>query len=95
MDDPLELRSATVGHFMNHVKGKVIDFATGAPLPTGKKGEICVRGYLTMQGYYKQPEATSQVLGEDGWLRTGDLGTLDDKGYITLAGRVKEVIIRG
>ena len=95
MDDPLELRSATVGHFMNHVEGKVIDLATGAPLPRGQRGEICVRGYLTMQGYYKQPEATRQVLGEDGWLRTGDLGTLDEKGYITLCGRVKELIIRG
>ena len=94
-DDPLPLRSVTVGHFMNHVEGRIIDFVTGAPLPVGQRGEICVRGYLTMQGYYKQPEATHEILSEDGWLRTGDLGTMDENGYITLSGRVKELIIRG
>lgn len=95
MDDPLSVRSTTVGHFMDHVEGKIADLTTGAPLPAGHVGEICVRGYLVMQGYCGSPELTSQVLDRDGWLHTGDLGALDAAGYITLAGRLRELIIRG
>lgn len=95
MDDPLDVRSRTIGRFMNHVEGRIVSLETGLPLPAGQRGEICVRGYLTMQGYYKQPELTCQVLKADGWLHTGDLGIMDESGYITLAGRVKELIIRG
>lgn len=95
MEDPLELRSRTVGRFMSHVEGRIVDLKTGRPLPPGQPGEICVRGYLTMQGYYKQPELTRQVLQEDGWLHTGDMGVMDEAGYVTLTGRVKELIIRG
>lgn len=94
-DDTEEVRSTTVGHFMNHVEGKIIDVKTGETLPTGQIGEICVRGYLTMQGYYKQPELTAKTLDAEGWIHTGDLGILDEAGNITLKGRLKELIIRG
>ena len=94
-DDSEEVRSTTIGHFMNHTEGKIIDIKTGETLPAGKTGEICVRGYLTMQGYYKQPELTAKTLDAEGWVHTGDLGCMDEAGNITLQGRLKELIIRG
>jgi fatty-acyl-CoA synthase len=95
IDDSLEVRSKTVGHFMDHVEGCIKDIKTGEILPNGKQGEICVRGYLAMQGYYGQPELTKETIDADGWVHTGDLGSLDDDGNVTLAGRIKELIIRG
>lgn len=93
--DPASVRSRTVGHFMDHVEGKIADVSTGKALPVGSCGEICVRGYLTMQGYYKNPGQTAKTLDADGWVHTGDLGVLDTDGNITLKGRLKELIIRG
>ena len=95
LDDCIDVRSTTVGHFMNYVEGKITDLETGETLPTGKIGEICIRGYLVMQGVYKQPEQTAKAIDPDGWLHTGDLGELDENGYITLHGRIKELINRG
>lgn len=94
-DAPLAIRSHTVGHFMSHVTGKIADLQTGAPLPVGQVGEICVKGYLVMQGYCNRPDATTQAIDLEGWLHTGDLGRLDEDGNITLSGRLKELIIRG
>ena len=94
MDDPLEIRSTTVGHFMNHVEYKIADLQTGACLPTDEIGEICVRGYLVMQGYYADPELTAKVIDEDGWCHTGDLGRVDGQGNVHLCGRIKELVIR-
>jgi fatty-acyl-CoA synthase len=80
---------------MNHVEGKIADLATGEALPPGRRGEICVRGYLVMQGYYGPPELTKEVIDPEGWLHTGDLGVMEEDGNITLEGRIKELIIRG
>ena len=95
LDDDMEKRSTTVGHFMNYVEGKIADLETGETLPTGKIGEICIKGYLVMQGVYRQPEQTARAIDSEGWLHTGDLGELDEDGYITLHGRIKELINRG
>ena len=65
------------------------------PLPSGHEGEIAVRGPNVMRGYFRDPLATAQSWTEDGWLRTGDLGTLDDEGYVFVTGRLKELIIKG
>ena len=62
----------------------------GAPV-----GEICTRGYLVMDGYLGDPEATAAAIDPDGWLHTGDLGSMDERGYCRIAGRIKEMIIRG
>lgn len=94
-DDSMEVRSTTVGHFMNHVDGCIKDIVHGTHLPPGEMGEICVRGYLNMQGYYKLPELTAETIDSEGYVHTGDLGTLDKNGNITLSGRLKELIIRG
>lgn len=95
IDDDLHVRSTTIGHFMNHVEGKIADMNTGAVLPVGEVGEICVRGYLAMQKYYGDEKETAKTLDAEGWIHTGDLGVLDAEGNITLKGRCKELIIRG
>ena len=80
---------------MDHVEGKIAAIHTGKPLPQGETGEICVRGYLVMQGFYKQPELTAQTIDKDGWLHTGDLAYMDEDGYLVMKGRIKDIIIRG
>ena len=94
-DDSLELRVSTVGRSMPHVETKIIDPETGETLGPGQTGEFCSRGYNTMKGYYKMEEATRQVIDKDGWLHSGDLATVDEKGYYKITGRIKDMIIRG
>ncbi len=65
------------------------------PLPAGETGEILVQGDNVMKGYFKQPDETKKTIVNDGWLRTGDLGYLDEDGYVFVSGRIKELIIKG
>ena len=94
-DDSLERRVETVGKSMPFVETKVVDPETGEEVPVGATGEFCSRGYNTMKGYYKMPEATAQVIDTDGWLHSGDLATVDEDGYYRIVGRIKDMIIRG
>ena len=94
-DDPFELKAATVGIPLPHTEVKVIDPATWEIVPCGERGEICCRGYLVMQGYYKMPERTAEAIDAEGWLHTGDLATMDTRGYVNIVGRLKEMVIRG
>jgi fatty-acyl-CoA synthase len=94
-DDPIEVRVTTVGKKMPNQEVKIIDPETGADLPPDTVGEIVGRGYNIMKGYYNMPEATAQAIDENGWLHTGDLGTIDEKGYFKITGRLKDMIIRG
>ncbi|WP_243137479.1 AMP-binding protein [Heliorestis convoluta] len=93
--DSLERRVSTVGKALPSVEVKVIDPATGQEVPPGQTGELCARGFGVMKGYYKNPEATAAVINEEGWLRTGDLATYDEEGYVKITGRAKDMIIRG
>jgi fatty-acyl-CoA synthase len=93
-DDPLELRVSTVGRPLPPVEVKLIDPQSGREVPTGAVGEICARG-LNMKGYYKMPAATASAIDPEGWLHTGDLGTVDANGYVRTTGRIKEAIVRG
>ena len=94
-DDSLEVRVRTVGHRMPHVETKIIDPETGAEMPVNTPGEFCSRGYNTMKGYYKMPEATARAIDKDGWLHSGDLAAVDENGYYRITGRMKDMIIRG
>ncbi|QUN28192.1 AMP-binding protein [Cupriavidus sp. KK10] len=92
-DDPLDKRVATVGRVQPHLECKVVD-ALGEVVPTGATGELCTRGYSVMQGYWEDDERTREAI-RDGWMHTGDLATIDDKGYCNIVGRVKDMLIRG
>jgi fatty-acyl-CoA synthase len=94
-DDPIEVRVTTVGKALPHTEIKIIDPLSGKMTPRGVAGELCTRGYLVMKGYYRNPEATSKVIDDDGWLHTGDLAVLDDRGYFKIVGRSKDMVIRG
>jgi fatty-acyl-CoA synthase len=93
--DPLEKRVATVGKKIEHVEVKIVDPETGEEVGAGVSGELCSRGYNTMKGYYKMPEATAAAIDADGWLHTGDLAVMDADGYYKISGRIKDMIIRG
>jgi fatty-acyl-CoA synthase len=94
-DDTLERRTETVGRNLPHQEVKVVDLTTGQTVPLGQVGEICFRGYHVMRGYYGDEEATRKAIDRQGWLHSGDLGTMDADGYVRITGRLKEMIIRG
>ena len=93
--DPLDLRTNTVGYDFPHVECKIIDPETGEEVPNGVNGEFCSRGYNTMKGYYKMPEATRSTVDAEGWLHSGDLACRDEDGTYRITGRLKDMIIRG
>jgi len=94
-DDTFELKAATVGIPLPHTEVKIIGAETGTVLPVGERGELCCRGYLVMAGYYKLPEKTAEAIDGEGWLHTGDLATMDERGYVKIVGRLKDMVIRG
>lgn len=94
-DDPLEKRVSTVGTVHPHVEIKIINPENGAIVPRGEQGEICTRGYSVMLGYWDAPEDTASVLDKNRWMHTGDLGVMDEEGYVKIVGRIKDLIIRG
>ncbi|HEY4943747.1 MAG TPA: AMP-binding protein [Rhizomicrobium sp.] len=94
-DDPYEDQTTTIGQASAHTELSIRDPATNQVVPIGVQGEICARGYCVMLGYNDDPDATAKAIDPDGWLHTGDLGTMDARGYLRITGRVKEMIIRG
>ena len=94
-DDSLERRTETVGKNLPHQEVKIVSTETGETVPLGEIGEICFRGYHIMRGYYGQPDKTAEAIDTNGWLYSGDLGTMDADGYVRITGRRKEMIIRG
>ena len=93
--DSLEVRTETVGYAFPHVQCKIIDPETGEEVGPGVNGEFCARGYNTMKGYYKMPQATADTIDAEGWLHSGDLACRDDSGNYRITGRLKDMIIRG
>ncbi|KAJ1975398.1 hypothetical protein H4R34_004347 [Dimargaris verticillata] len=93
--DSIERCATTVGKVYPHTEVKVIDLYTGVTQPVGEEGELCIRGFGVMKGYWNNPEATSEALDRDGWLHTGDVAIFDHKGYGAIIGRTKDMIIRG
>ena len=95
VDDSIEDQSQTLGQPLPQVELKIACPETGEVRPIGISGEIYARGYQLMLGYFGMDEATQATIGEDGWLHTGDLGIMDERGYVRIAGRLKDMIIRG
>ena len=93
-DDPVERRVSTVGQVLPHIEIKIVD-AEGKAVPHGETGEFCTRGYSVMKGYWNDPEKTAEAIDEAGWMRTGDLATMDAQGYVNIVGRLKDMVIRG
>ncbi len=94
-EDSFEDQCHTVGQALPQTELSIRDPATNAVVPVDVVGEICARGYSLMLGYNDDPEATAKTIDTDGWLHTGDLGTMDSRGFLKITGRVKEMIIRG
>jgi fatty-acyl-CoA synthase/long-chain acyl-CoA synthetase len=94
-DDSPEDKAHTAGTPLARVEVKIADSGTGEVLPVGVEGEICARGHQVMLGYFDMPERTAEAVDGEGWLHTGDLGTMDDRGYLRITGRLTDMIIRG
>jgi fatty-acyl-CoA synthase len=94
-DDSAEDRAETLGRPLPHTAVRIVDPGTGQTLPAGGTGELLTRGYAVMLGYHDDPAATAAAIDSDGWLHTGDLAQMDERGYFRIDGRLKEMIIRG
>ena len=94
-DDELADLSGTIGQPLPNIEVAILDPQNGAVVPIGEQGEICTRGYHVMVGYNDNEGATASAIDADMWLHTGDLGRMDVRGYVSITGRVKEMIIRG
>jgi fatty-acyl-CoA synthase len=95
LDDGWIEQTQTIGQPYPNTEVSIRDATNNAVVPVDAVGEICVRGYCNMLGYNDNPEATAKAIDADGWLHTGDLGTMDARGYVRIAGRLKDMIIRG
>jgi len=94
-DDSAQDRAETLGTPLPQTEIKIADIATGGQVPVGQVGELFARGYLVMRGYHDAPEATAAAIDAEGWYHTGDLASLDGRGYLRIEGRIKDMIIRG
>src|SRR5437588_12175780 len=93
--DTIADKANTIGTPMPNVEVKIVNPDTGQTVPVGEIGEICTRGYHIMHGYFENEPATAAAIDSEGWLHTGDLGAMDGRGYCTVEGRLKDMIIRG
>ncbi|MBF6128414.1 AMP-binding protein [Nocardia brasiliensis] len=94
-DDGIDRRTATVGRVGPHLEVKIVDPATGLTVPRGEPGELCTRGYSVMLGYWSDPGKTAEAIDAARWMHTGDIGVMDDDGYLAITGRIKDMVIRG
>jgi len=93
--DTIEHMTETVGTAMPEIEIKITDPETGEECASDVQGEVCCRGYNVMKGYYNNEKATEETIDSEGWLHSGDLGVLDKDGYLSITGRLKDMIIRG
>ena len=94
-DDDIRKKTETVGRPMPEIEVQLVDPETNKAVGPGEQGEVCCRGYNVMRGYYNMPEETRRTIDADGWLHSGDLGVMDEDGYLSITGRLKDMIIRG
>ena len=93
-DDPIEKRVETVGRAVPWIEIKLVD-VDDRVVPIGEKGEVCTRGYSVMLGYWNDVDQTRETIDEARWLHSGDIGVMDEEGYLRIVGRIKDMIIRG
>ena len=93
--DTIEDKAGSIGLPLPNMETKIVDPDTGKTVPIGEIGEFCTRGYHIMLGYFEMPDATAAAIDSEGWLHTGDLCAMDARGYCTVEGRLKDMIIRG
>ncbi|QCU77118.1 AMP-binding protein [Citricoccus sp. SGAir0253] len=93
--DSLERRVTTVGRVGDHLRIRIVDPATGEVVPRGEPGELQTHGYAVMSGYWNDPAKTAEAIDPEGWMHTGDLGVMDEEGYVRITGRIKDMVIRG
>jgi fatty-acyl-CoA synthase len=93
-DDSIDRRVSTVGRVHPHIEVKVVD-EVGLTVPVGTPGELCTRGYSVMLGYWEEPEKTADAIDAARWMHTGDIAVMDDEGYLSITGRIKDLVIRG
>jgi fatty-acyl-CoA synthase len=93
--DSPEDQAETVGRPLPQLEVKIADPLTGEPVPCGERGEICARGYQNMIEYYEMPEATAATIDAGGWLHMGDIGSMDERGFVRVTSRIKDMILRG
>ncbi len=94
-DDLLDDKANTIGTAMPGIELKIVDPTTGRTVAPGVTGEYCTRGYHVMDGYFGRPEQTAEAIDAEGWLHSGDLCSMDERGYCRVEGRLKDMIIRG
>jgi fatty-acyl-CoA synthase len=94
-NDSADDRAETLGRPLPHTAVRIVNSGTGQTLPVGETGELLTRGYGVMLGYHDDPAATAAAIDSGGWLHTGDLAQMDQRGYFRIGGRLKEMIIRG
>jgi fatty-acyl-CoA synthase len=94
-NDYVERRVSTVGTVHPHLEIKIVEPNTGVTVPRGSPGELCTRGYSVMLGYWERPDWTDEAIDSSRWMHTGDLAIMDDEGYVSIVGRIKDMVIRG
>jgi len=93
-DQPCD-RAETLGTALPQTEIQIVSPGGGTPVPAREIGELCARGYMVMRGYHNAPEETAEAIDADGWYHTGDLASMDARGYLRIEGRIKDMIIRG
>jgi fatty-acyl-CoA synthase len=91
-DDSDQIRVETLGTVVPGNELKIVDPETGVERAPGETGELCLRGYARFEGYFKDPERTALAIDGEGWFHTGDLGSVDEGGYLRYAGRLKDML---
>ncbi|MBS4727954.1 AMP-binding protein [Mycobacterium sp. SM1] len=94
-EDSIDRRVSTVGRVHPHLEVKIVDPHSGVTVPRGTPGELCTRGYSVMLGYWERPDLTAEVIDAARWMHTGDLAIMDAEGYVSIVGRIKDMVIRG
>lgn len=94
-EDTLEQKAESVGRILPHTEAQIVNMETGELTKLNTPGELYIRGYCVMQGYWGEPQKTFETVGQDKWYRTGDIATMDEQGFCKIVGRSKDMIIRG